>query len=170
METTAAALILLLGPSTTWANPIVPPIVVVWPAAWIILLPVVFIEAMVATYILGITYGAGLRVSFWANLFSTLLGVPIGSCVNPLLYMGHLGRSPIESDLLFMVSLLLPLYFLSVLSEGWLVRRIVDEPLKSKAWRWAWVANGVTYALIAELLLCMIVQNWMKQPASPPAR
>jgi hypothetical protein len=52
--------------------------------------------------------------------------------------------SSLASELLVLTSRLLPLYLLSVLAEAWAVRRLVDESRRQKAWRWAWLANGVT--------------------------
>ena len=84
LETTVAALVCFLWPSTAWANPIIPPIVVVWPAAWILLAPVVFVEAAIAVRVIGTRFGSAFWLSCWANLLSTVVGVPIGTCFNPL--------------------------------------------------------------------------------------
>jgi hypothetical protein len=150
IKTLVAGAVVLLAPATAQANPIIHPIAFVWPAAWIILVPVVLIEAVVAVRVLGVTYGHGLGLSFGANLLSTALGVPIGTCFNPipLLLILHDPPNP-TIELLIMPSLLLPLYFLSVVTEAWAIRRFLDESRRQKAWRCAWLANGVTYGLIA---------------------
>ena len=69
--------------------------------------------------------------------------------------------SQFASDLLLVASLVLPLYPLSVLAEGWTVRRILDESHRHNAWRWAWLANGVTYGLIWEGLTAFAFNNWL---------
>src|SRR5437870_2145184 len=101
METMAAALVFFLWPSTAWANPIIHPIAFVWPAAWILLVPVVFIEAAVAVRVLGVSYRVGVWLSFWANLLSTVLGVPIGTCFNPVpfMFVGESDTSSVASGL-----------------------------------------------------------------------
>jgi hypothetical protein len=151
----------LLAPSNAWANPIIPPIAFVWPAAWILLVPVVVIEAAFAVRILGVMFGSGMRLAFWANLWSTALSVPIGTCFNPIPLMLLRGEnSGVAGDLVFFASLILPLYALSVIAEYWVVRRLIDQSLRKKAWRWAWLANGVTYSLIAAGLLTIILHDW----------
>jgi hypothetical protein len=55
IEMIVAGSVVFLVPATAWANPIVPPIVVVWPAAWILFVPVVLIEAATAVRVLGVT-------------------------------------------------------------------------------------------------------------------
>src|SRR5262249_40553701 len=146
----AAFALTLLGPSTAWANPIVPPVAVVWPVAWILLVPIVLIEAAIAVRILRVRFRTGVCLSFWANLFSTAVGVPIGTCVDPIpLMLIGAHSSGLSGDLLFFGTMLLQLYFLSVLTDAWAVRRLVDESVRKKVWQWAWLANGVTYALIS---------------------
>jgi hypothetical protein len=111
IEMIVAGSVVFLVPATAWANPIVPPIVVVWPAAWILFVPVVLIEAATAVRVLGVTYGAALWLSFRANLLSTALGIPIGTCFSPipLMLIGD-ETSSLASALLFLTSLLLALY------------------------------------------------------------
>src|SRR5262245_35034049 len=58
-----------------------------------------------------------------------------------------------------MPSLLLSLYFLSVVTEAWAIRRFLDESRRQKAWRWAWLANGVTYGLIATSLAALSLSD-----------
>jgi hypothetical protein len=152
-----ACLLLLLVPSTARANPVIPLIVVVWPAAWIVFVPVVLIEAAIAVHILQIKFRVGLRLSFWANLISTAVGVPTGTCLNPIpLLLSKGENSGIASDLLFPLALLLPLYFLSVLAEAWTVRRLVEPSIRKSIWKWSLLANGVTYALILAGLLTLV--------------
>jgi hypothetical protein len=106
---------------------------------------------------LQVKFRVGLRLSFWANLFSTAVGVPIGTCLNPIpLMLIKEESSGIASDLLFPVALLLPLYVLSVLAEVCVARRLVEPSMRRKAWRWSWLANGVTYALILAGLLTLV--------------
>lgn len=162
--TAVAVAVVFLGPSTAWANPIVPPVAVVWPAAWILLVPIVAIEAVVAARVLRVKAVEAVRLSLAANLLSTAAGVPIGSCLIslPLILIGgnHVGdQTSLASELLFWASQVIPLYFVSVLTEGWLVRRIADKAVRPKVWRWAWLANGLTYALISAGLIVLCIRD-----------
>jgi hypothetical protein len=153
----AIAVFFLLLPSMAYANPIIPPIVVLWPAAWLLFFPVVFIEASLAVWIVGIRYSEGLRISIWANLLSTLVGVPVATCFNPIPVMitgrWAYGAGP---DFLLLVSLPLLLYLSAVLTEGWLARRLLEESHRQKAWRWAWLANLATHAIFWAALIAWI--------------
>ncbi len=164
MEVLIAGLGFFVWPSTAWANPIIHPIALVWPAAWIILVPVVLIEAIVAIPVLGVTFLRGLWLSFVANLLSTAIGVPIGTCLNPLPLMfigGFAEASSHVSKLTFLASLLIPLYLLSVLAEGWAAGRLVDRSLRKRVWRWSWLANGVTYGFISAGLMTLMLIDGM---------
>jgi hypothetical protein len=165
MVPVVVALVCFLWPSTAWANPIILPIAFVWPAASILLVPVVFIEAAVAVRVLGVSFRVGVWLSFWANLLSTVLGVPIGTCFNPvpLMFIGESDTSNTASGLLFWVSLLLPLYLLSVVAEAWVVRRLVDERHRQKARRWALLGNLLTHALISPGLMALALIDWLNR-------
>jgi len=164
--------LLLLWPSTARSNGIMPPVIVVWPAAWILLVPVVFIEAGFAVRMLELSAGAGFRLSWCANLLSTALGVPLATCFNPLpvifLRSGEGETSSLALGLLFLASLLLPLHLLSVLSEACVARRLVDVSRRRRVWRWAWLANSVTYALISAGLLALVVIDWANRRGINP--
>ena len=54
-----------------------PMIVLVWPGAWVLFLPVVALQSVVAHRLLKLSAGRALRVSFVANLVSTLAGIPV---------------------------------------------------------------------------------------------
>jgi hypothetical protein len=69
--------ILVLLPGVAQADIGLPMIVLAWPAAWLALVPVVAIEAVVAKRILGFGWGRAARLSFMANLLSTALGIPL---------------------------------------------------------------------------------------------
>jgi hypothetical protein len=143
------AVFFLLWPSAGQADSIIPPIIVVWPAVCFLFLPVVFIEAALAVCTLRIPFGEGIRISFWANLLSTLVGLPIGTCFNPVpLVLARRWDYGAAPDLVLLVSLPLSLYLVSVVAEAWVARRLLDESHRQRAWRWAWLANLATYTLI----------------------
>jgi hypothetical protein len=156
------AAVILLWPSSTRADTILHPIAFVWPAAWLLFIPLVLIEAAIAVRIVGIGHSKGFWVSLWANMLSTLVGVPIGTCFNPVPLMFMWGSTPkgIASQLLFWTSLLFPLYLVSVIVEAWVAWRFLDESHGQKAWRWAWLGNLATYALISAGLAVTQMIYW----------
>lgn len=138
----------LLWPSTASANPIIHPIAVIWPFAWLALVPVVLVEAAVARHVLGWNYGRSLRMAGAANLLSTLVGVPVGTCLNPFLLMtGFSARW-------LLLMLVLPLYGVSVACEAFVADKFLElDVSRCPIWRWALVANGISYLIIVALVI-----------------
>jgi hypothetical protein len=59
----------------------------------------------------------------------------------------------LDRDLPWMIpaaglSLCVPFYFVSVLSEAFAARWIVGSSQPRDIWRWAWVANGLSYLVL----------------------
>jgi hypothetical protein len=130
-----ALLIVFLLPGTAQADAILHPIVVVWPAAWVLLIPIVLIEAVIAARVIGIRFRQGVWLSLWANLLSTAIGVPIGTCANPfplMLMTTAQGVNGPASVFVFFATLLLPLYLVSVLTEAWVARRYLVDPIEQQ--------------------------------------
>ncbi len=73
---TPVAILLLLA-SVVHADAGVPMIMLVWPAAWLALIPVILIEAQVARRVLGLEAKQAIEVSTGANLASTIVGIPL---------------------------------------------------------------------------------------------
>ena len=146
----------LIWLSNASANPIVPPIAIVWPVAWFALVPVILIEAAVACRVLGWSYGRSLTMASAANLLSTLVGVPIGSCLIPLPLLSY-----IESWW-FLPTMVLSLYGLSVVSEAFVADKFMDLYVSRRpVWRWALIANAISYLLIlAALAALRFSQGW----------
>lgn len=59
------------------ANAGVPMIALHLPAMIILLVPIVVVEALLARYMLAIPFSRSLRGITWANILSTLVGLPI---------------------------------------------------------------------------------------------
>ena len=72
----AGACVCLL-PSIAWADAGIPMLVLVWPGAWLALLPVVLVEALVARRLLRLGFRRSLKVALVANLVSTGVGIPV---------------------------------------------------------------------------------------------
>src|SRR5881628_2086955 len=60
-----------------WADAGVPMLVLVWPASWVLLIPIIFVEAEIARSMLVLPYGRAFEVAGLANLASTFLGIPL---------------------------------------------------------------------------------------------
>lgn len=52
-------------------------LVIAWPVAWVTLIPIIAIEAFLAIKILVVSWKQAFKISSLANLFSTLLGIPV---------------------------------------------------------------------------------------------
>jgi hypothetical protein len=108
-----------------------------------------------------------MSLSFRANVLSTLVGVPLATCLNPVpMWLVELKASGIASvalDLLFLASLTLPLYFVSVVTEAFVARRFLDKDHRRYAWRWAWLANLASYAVIPAGLAILALIVWLTE-------
>jgi len=161
------ALVLVFAAEPAHANIGIPMIMLMWPAAWLLLVAIVPIEALVARRVLG--RGREWRVSAVANLVSTAVGIPIAWLTLVLIQMvvapGNYGVStapaklvsavvqsawllPYDAHLHWMVpaaaaTLCVPFYFASVLCEYLVARRFYAKEDYPKVRRWAWLANGL---------------------------
>jgi hypothetical protein len=154
--------VLLLWPSTALANPIIPPVAIIWPVAWLALVPVVLVETAVACRVLGWTCGRALRMATVANLFSTLVGVPVGTCLNPVALLG-----PVD-EWWSLPAVVLPLYGVSVVSEVYVADKFMELHVPRRpAWRWALIGNAVSYLLIFAVL-ALVELSRRSTAAIPP--
>ena len=69
-------MLLAVASAPAQANMGVPMLAVVWPVAWLLLLAIIPLEAMVAVRTLRLPLLKALILSALANLFSTMLGIP----------------------------------------------------------------------------------------------
>jgi hypothetical protein len=155
------------------ANVGLPILAVTWPGAWLLLVPVVLVEALVARWVLASSWRQSLKLAAWANVASTLLAVPLSWLLPflPILLIGGLARSSLPSQLqawllilgspfwlppmadsqtwlipLAAAFLCLPAYAASVWIER-LVGSYVLRPIPTASMqRWAWIANRITTA------------------------
>lgn len=67
----------LLASSPAWANVGIPMLALSWPVQWLAFIPVVAGEAAIASKTLQLPYRGTLKPVAVANLWSTLIGVPI---------------------------------------------------------------------------------------------
>jgi hypothetical protein len=167
-----------------WADAGVPMLLFVWPSSWLLLLAIVPIEAAVAVRLLKISWKRSLTMSGAANLVSTIVGIPVTWILLVVLEMVSGGGRAYGLDTLWkrvyavtvqspwlipydvgsdwMVPsaaavLCVPFFFMSVAVEAFCATKFTkDKPL---AWRWSWMANGITYVcIVIGLLTTLAVQ------------
>lgn len=180
-----AATGLVLCASTARADGWAPTLVIIWAPMIVLLVPVIWIEAIMAGRVLSIDRADAWRVSWKANLFSALLGVPLAAI--PTLVIAfkaeHLTVDATPTVRRIMQVLLctgvvledrsIPnwvrdagltlscviAFLMSVYSERWLVRRLYPKVQPSALRRWSWIANAMSYVVLA---VCMGGFVWMK--------
>lgn len=187
----AVGLGILVLPFPARANAGVPMLLLVWPASWVLFIPIVAIEAWIARRIVAMTIGRSVLATAVANAASTLAGIPLVWALLVLIELlasgggEALGMSsfwlrvyavtvqaawliPYESDLHWMVPtaaivLLVPFFFASVFVER-LVFRWFCRAQPELARRWSWVANGVSYGFLLVGLLILLVVAVVQAP------
>ena len=161
----------------------VPMITLVLPAAWVLLIPVIFVEALIGIRITKIPFRRSLGVATTSNVFSTLLGVPLAWLAMALvegLYFGAARGTdslwakiyavtvqspwliPYEKDLVWMVPiagvmLAIPLCLMSIVSEYFVTKLMLPELPSTLKWQWMWKANVASYLFLIVAILAMPV-------------
>jgi len=156
-----------------------PMIAVYWPLAWLAFIPIVLVEAYIGFRTLDIRFGRAVIASTVANLFSTLLGIPLTWFVLALLELLAFGSArgfetpfqkiyavtvqspwlmPYAEQSYWMIPvaavvLSIPMYAMSVLSEYVIARRLFQTIDRKLIWRWQLKGNALSYAL----LVCVII-------------
>ncbi len=167
------------------ANSGLPMLAVTFPLAILAFVPVVMIEAAVAERVLKQPFGRCFAVATWANLFTTLVGVPLTWGALVILQMltggggGYGGVQILELSLgaawllpfeqkgdwrvpAAAMALLIPFGLMSVAVEKRLARRILHREIASRelttpqVGRWAWIANAITYGCLAGFWLIVL--------------
>jgi hypothetical protein len=175
----------------------IPMISIVLPAAWLLLVPVIFLEALVGVHITKLPFRRIAAAATAANLFSTILGIPLAWFVLAIVEGIFFGTAkgldsfwgkvyavtiqapwlnPYEKDLDWMIPIALivlavPLWVMSVVTEYYIVRRMLPELPPALKWQWMWKANVVSYILLlavifASLLLGPVV-GWFYSVVEP---
>ena len=166
-------LVAMPGPAS--ANVGIPMIGYAWPAAWLLLVPVILLEALVARRVLRTGWQAALKIAGLSNFISTLAGIPIawaavlliGTVVHEVVprplhrwaiapfYAAWLPPFVETPPWLVPASgalLCIPFRFASVWIERAVAQRFAGfQPGDIR--RWAWRANLLSYSLIAAGLL-----------------
>lgn len=187
----ALAVVVLASPSAAQADAGVPMLALVWPASWILFIPVVAIEAWVATRIVGMPFRRSVVATTAANATSTLVGIPLVWALLVLVELAISGGGkalgtdsfwlriyavtvqaawliPYESELHWMVpaaamALLVPFFFASVLVERLVFRRFCGSK-PELARQWSWLANAASYGFLLVALVVMFVVAVVQGP------
>ena len=69
--------LILFVPATAYANPVVAPLMVVWPMFLVLIIPIILVERLYARGPLKMGFWRAIRVIGVANLASWLAGIPI---------------------------------------------------------------------------------------------
>lgn len=155
----------MLLPATASANAAVPGPFLTYPAAWLMFVPVVGIELLIARAILGRPLREVQAAVWLGNLTSSLIGIPLSFLLFLALHMvldWQMLAMPfvvVEGSPLWIVLLgwLVPCFPLSVWIEQKIARRMWRCDA-SRARRWAWLANSASYGflLITGLILAFV--------------
>lgn len=179
MKRVLLALGLLTFPGMATANAGIPMLAIAWPAYWLALLPVILFEAGRAQRMAGLTWRQSLKMAAWANLVSTLAGIPMTWGFLLILQIGILAGvtflevdtpSVMTSVFLFpfmsawvppyentwaiyaaFVILAIPFCLASIIIEAWVAKRVIPTADPSLLDQWARQSNIRSYAAIAVL-------------------
>jgi hypothetical protein len=186
--------VLVTFPCSARADAGVPMLALIWPASWILFIPIVAVEAWIARKIVGLSVKRSILAATVANAVSTLVGIPLvwGGLALAEIVVSNGGEAlgvdsfwrrvyavtvqapwliPYESELHWMVPLaaivlLVPFFFASVFIERMAFRRFcISSPELAR--RWSWVANGATYALTLTGLVVVLIVALVQGPRSP---
>jgi hypothetical protein len=176
-----------LWPTSAGADTGIPMLVVVWPSAWALFIPVVLVEAYVARRLLSLSFAESAKLSFIANAWSTFVGIPLGWLALFLIEMvGGLGLSLLKPEVKGAWLLLSPLFaawlgpaprgwhiyaaaaclcvpfmLVSIRVESWSAQKRVPA---EQARRWARIANLITYVPILCTLVWLAISTWITFP------
>jgi len=151
------------------------------------------IEAVIARSVLVLPLGRSLRISFVANLVSTVVGIPlawIAALIVELLLAGigaglhavtrgYIPESVVAIAILTLawigpesrpwavpaaaLVLCVPFFFASVYCERRVARRMVSPELYDRVRHWSWRAKLVRYGVIAVLLLAFTIYSLVRR-------
>ncbi len=164
----------------TIANAGVPMILVQWVGMAIALVPIIIVETLILWATIRQRYGRVLAVVALANLVTTVVGVPVAwflSCITEIFLDAAVNWSndpavhavthaawlhPYEDDLGWMIPLafmvlLGPAFIISVVIEGLIARKMLEELPRRKVWSAVLRANVVSYVLL--LAYCVLYMH-----------
>jgi len=162
----------VLWPAAALANPIVVPMSGgFWQASWVLLVPVVLVEGVVARRVLSLPLGRCFKIAVVANLVSTAIGIPL---VLLTALLGAVIAIPIEPASIgpsgggwvvaaASLALCVPCFFASVYVERWVARKMVAPELHPRIDSWSWRANLISYSGIVLMLIILIAVSLLRR-------
>jgi hypothetical protein len=159
----------------------VPMIGAYWPPAWLALIPIIWIEALVARRTLRVSWRSAICSTGIANIASTLVGIPMTWLVWTSIEnsrargMKNLGDGiyavtaqapwliPYEEHLWWMIpvaafTLTVVFFLVSVVTEGVFMWVVYRRATSREVARWSWRANSYSYAVILLfVIVCLYV-------------
>jgi len=186
LKQTVAFAATVLAPSVCRADAGAPMILLVWPGFWILLFPIIAVEAAVARRIFKVPWRKAFHISADANLTSTLIGIPLTWLVmfalemlvgtglwfgsrslgsgEPPAWAGYamlpLSAAWVSGEEAWAVpaaAAWLSVFFF--LASVWIERWILTRRHSLPAEevrRWSWQANILSYSVIEVLLLAVL--------------
>lgn len=170
--------------SPTYADMGFPMIVVVLPASWVLLIPVIIVEAVIDQRLLVVGWRRALWVSSAANALSTLVGIPVVWGALFLVEMlfslvptpsngphivgifgfafgaPWLGSEPHYWEVTAAaMALCIPFLFASVWVERWVTRRMLPQAPNKDITRCVWIGNLLSYGILELVLLTVLVYS-----------
>jgi len=171
-------------------DPEVPLLGAVWPGSWAGLLLIIPVEAVIGVCFIGFGRKQAVKISTYANLISTLLGIPLAyiGLIMVAVLTEHWGEGSNSGlDRLYDVTLgsaggfeypdwtapcarmflCIPFFFVSVWSEYLLARKMLPKDDRPRALRWSWRANITSYSLIFLALTALLIYSLVAYSPDP---
>ena len=151
------------------------------PAAWLMLIPIILIEAYIGVKVAKLTFRQTIFGATIGNLFSTLLGIPMtwsvlagieGQSFGTAISLDSFAAKvyavtiqapwliPYEDDLAWMVPsaivfLAVIFWLMSVVSEYFILRIVQRTVQPAALWRWMWIANTASYVCLLSFIFLL---------------
>jgi len=166
----AGALVLCLWPIGAHANVGVPLFTYYMIYSWLLLIPIIGIEAYVLRKRLIVSVGRASAVAGLANFLSTILGtvvvLVIDTLVLPLAFpdFGLFMGAQLDVAVLFA---LIPCFYLSVWFESRLAPSFLEGFSREQIWDVFFLANQFSYALLGIVAISSLIKNTIIQGQIP---
>ena len=157
----AMAWSLCLWPVAADANMGVPVFANVAAYSWLLLVPIIAIEAYLLRRQARVTIGRAAAVAAWANLVSTLLGSFVVLAVGLAFGIaGILVLPGAQSDVAVLIALV-PCFYLSVWIETAVATQYLEGRRRAEVWNLFFLANTFSYGLLGTVAVANFAKNWI---------
>ncbi len=163
----AVSVILFLWPIGAHANTGVPLFAAFITYSWLLLIPIIGIEAYVLRYRLEISVGRASAVAGLANIVSTILGtVALVVIEFPLGFVNKDFLPASQLDIAVLVALI-PCFYLSVWIESLIGAPYLERCSREQVWDVFFLANKFTYAMLAIVAIVHFIKIMIFQAGVP---